>query len=138
MGNPFGARSISEFWGSRWNSFVGTSIRYTVFKPLQSLLIHPLIASTAAFFVSAILHEYLLWSTRCKATGENTLFFVLQALIGFVDVLIVKAFKGRYSWVDGLRRVILFGGLILTAPLFLNPFTRCGLFTEVFKVPTFV
>jgi hypothetical protein len=79
--NPFAARSVADFWGRRWNLWMSDWFRYAMFAPLRR---RPVLAVWLIFFLSGILHEYVLNLGLWLVTGKNffgtmMLYFLLQA-----------------------------------------------------------
>lgn len=79
--NPFAARSVADFWGRRWNLWMSDWFRYAMFTPLRR---RPVLAVWLIFFLSGLLHEYVLnlglWLvTGQKLFGTMMLYFLLQA-----------------------------------------------------------
>ncbi|MEO6035832.1 MAG: MBOAT family protein [Verrucomicrobiota bacterium] len=79
--NPFAARSVAEFWGRRWNLWMSDWFRYVIFTPLRR---RPMLAVWLIFFLSGLLHEYVLnlglwWVTGKNLFGTMMIYFLLQA-----------------------------------------------------------
>jgi hypothetical protein len=80
--NPFAARTVADFWGRRWNLWMSDWFRFAIFAPLRR---RPGLALWLIFFVSGVLHEYVLNLTLWIVTGKNLfgtmmLYFLLQAV----------------------------------------------------------
>lgn len=100
--NPFAARSVADFWGHRWNLWVSDWFRHVVFKPLRR---RPVLAVWLVFFLSGLLHEYVLNLTLWLVTGQKLfgsmlLYFLLQA----AGVMMERRFKNGpgkivFTWV---------------------------------------
>jgi hypothetical protein len=78
--NPFAARSVADFWGRRWNLWMSDWFRYAIFAPLRR---RPVLAVWLIFFISGLLHEYVLnltlWIvTDRKLFGTMMIYFLLQ------------------------------------------------------------
>ncbi len=76
------AKSLSDFWGRRWNLWVSDWFRQVIFYPLQ---VHPVLALLLVFLASGILHEWAINVPLYIVTGRNcfgsmTVYFLLQAL----------------------------------------------------------
>jgi hypothetical protein len=108
--SPIQAKSLSEFWGKRWDKAVQMMLRDTVFTPLRTAY-GLTVAVWVTFAASGILHVWaLLWAgmptTLC---GYMMLFFVLQPVL--------LELERRLTLRSGWRLI-----LAVTAPLFLEPF----------------
>lgn len=92
--NPFAAASLAEFWGRRWNLLVSNCLRETVYNPVLTLLernlrvskeqrrfdVAKLVAMQAAFLVSGLMHELLVYYASQEVTWEMMSFFVVQGV----------------------------------------------------------
>jgi hypothetical protein len=108
--NPFAARSVADFWGRRWNLWMSDWFRYAVFSPLRRW---PVLAVWLIFFLSGVLHEYVLNLTLWIVTGQKLfgtmmLYFLLQA----AGVLLERRFLENHP-----RANMLFTWLIVFAPV---------------------
>jgi len=79
---PLFAKSLSEFWGRRWNVWTSEWFRQVIFRPLQA---RPVLALFLVFLTSGIFHEWavnvpLYIVTGKKYFGFMTLYFLLQAV----------------------------------------------------------
>jgi len=87
------AKSISDFWGRRWNVWVSEWFRQIIFRPLQN---RPVLALFAVFLTSGVLHELtinvpLYIVTGRKYFGWMTLYYLLQP----VGILIERKTRNR-------------------------------------------
>jgi hypothetical protein len=78
--NPIAARTVAEFWGQRWNLWISDWFRYVLFKPLRR---RPVLALWIIFFLSGVMHEYVLnlalwWVTGTTLFGTMMIYFLLQ------------------------------------------------------------
>jgi len=79
MINPVAARSLSEFWGKRWNRAFRDLIHPLVFKPmLRKYGAAP--ALWICFIVSGLIHELMISVPAGGGYGFPTLYFIIQAL----------------------------------------------------------
>ena len=77
MNRPLAARSLSEFWGRRWNmAFRDLAHRY-VFAPLSNLC-GPRSAVLFGFLVSGLVHDAVISLPAGGGFGGPTLFFAVQ------------------------------------------------------------
>jgi hypothetical protein len=116
---PYLARSVTEFWGLRWNRIVGTWLRLNVLKPLVRRR-HPRAGVAAAFAVSGLIHGYLAltelpWPWAALMAG----FFLAQLPLVLIERAL--ALPRRHP---ALARAWTVAGLALTSPLFTAPMLR--------------
>ena len=84
---PWRARTIAEFWGTRWNCWWSDWLRQVCFRPFRR---RPIAGITVAFTASAILHEALinipLWLVyHHNLFGTMLLYFMIQGTGMFVE-----------------------------------------------------
>ena len=108
--HPILSRSLSEFWGKRWNRAVGRWLHDNAFRPVAVRLGIPA-GVLAAFVVSALLHfiPLLLISNLAAATWMGS-FFVLHGILVLVES------KLRIG-----GRVLTIATFLVTAPMFVGP-----------------
>jgi hypothetical protein len=107
------AKSLSEFWGRRWNVWTSDMFRQIIFRPLQS---HPTLALVTVFLVSGVFHEWAINVPLYVVTGRNCfgsmiLYFLLQAS----GILIERRVRNR-----GVRILLLWLFVFGAAPIFMN------------------
>lgn len=107
------ARSLSEFWGRRWNVWTSDWFRQIIFRPLQS---RPVLALVLVFFASGVFHEWVInvplyVVTRKNCFGSMILYFFLQAL----GILIERKVRNR-----GVRVLFVWLFAFGAAPLLVN------------------
>lgn len=107
------AKSLSEFWGRRWNVWTSDWFRQIIFRPVQT---RPVFALFLVFLTSGILHElvinvplYIVTGKKCF--GSMTLYFLLQAL----GILIERATHNR-----GVRILLVWIFVFGAVPLMVN------------------
>lgn len=113
---PWRMSDLADFWGRRWNRFVGDTLAVEVFRPL-ALHLGRGGAVLLTFFMSGVLHEVLLGVAANAPDGRYMAFFLAQG----VAVLVSSAlFPGRGRGVGSRlgRRLAAWGALLATAPLF--------------------
>lgn len=108
--NPFAARTVADFWGCRWNLWMSDWFRYVLFAPLRR---RPVLALWLIFFLSGLLHEYVLNLALWLVTGEKLfgtmmLYFLLQA----AGIMLERRFLKRDARIN-----ILFTWLIVFVPV---------------------
>jgi hypothetical protein len=77
MTAPFRARSLAEFWSTRWNTAFSTPVRRLVLLPLARR-IGLSGAGFLVFLISGLLHELVISLPARGGFGLPTLYFVLQ------------------------------------------------------------
>jgi len=107
------ARSLSEFWGQRWNVWASDWFRQIIFRPLQA---RPVLALFVVFLVSGVLHEWVInvplyLVTGRKCFGSMILYFLLQA----IGILIERRTRNR-----GVRILLVWLFVFGAAPLMVN------------------
>ena len=110
---PWAANDLADFWGRRWNRFVGRTLALEVFAPVKRRVGRPA-GVFAAFLASGLLHEALFRGSTPGPAGRYVAFFLLHGL-GVVLTARVPAVtpRGRAA-----RRVAAWAFLLATAPLF--------------------
>lgn len=120
---PALATSPREFWGKRWNRFVGRFAFRHIFLPLGGIR-RPVAATLAVFSFSGLIHEFLIagslgaWSPYA---GWTLSFFLLQGL-----VVSIQTHRERIKRPIGtdhrLAAIVLHHvWLVATSPLFFIP-----------------
>ncbi|MBT3342545.1 MAG: hypothetical protein HN712_17285 [Gemmatimonadetes bacterium] len=112
--NPLTSGSVAEFWGRRWNRWIGGWLRSQFFRPLRH---HPYAALFCAFIASGLWHELVFHLPVYLAGytvpfGSMLLYFLLQPLGWCGD----RALR-RYPL---LRRCWAWIAVVGPAPLLLN------------------
>lgn len=112
---PLNSKSISDFWGNRWNRWVSPWLSLAGRKFSSS----PSIQMMMAFLLSGIFHELMFNLPFQIATGEVVygnmlMFFIFQAIAVYIDRRYLKGFP------TALRRCWLWVTLIFSSPLFLE------------------
>jgi hypothetical protein len=112
---PYAAVSIADFWGRRWNTWLGEFFRVHIFTPLRR---RPLSGLVVVFLASGLLHEvvidlplYLRIGRNCF--GDQLAYFALQGLGVALDARIPR----ERRW---LRRGLLWVVVVAPAPLIIN------------------
>jgi len=110
MHAPATATSLSDFWGKRWNLGFRQLTHGLVFKPVRERF--GLAAATlSAFFVSGVIHDFVISFPARGGYGLPTAYFVLQG----AGVLMERSSIGRIlrmnSGVRGWLFVVIWAGL---------------------------
>jgi len=113
---PYRSRSLSEFWGRRWNIGAATALRALFFAPLAHR--SPALALFTTFAASAVLHAYI----AAVALGVRpalmwAAFFLVQPLM----IVIERQWRVQH-WPRSLGRTWTALTLALTSPLLVVPF----------------
>ena len=107
------AKSVSEFWGRRWNVWTSEWFRQIIFRPLHR---RPVLALVMVFLASGVLHELVINVPLYVVTGKNRfgsmiLYFLLQA----VGILIERRIRNR-----GVRILLVWLFVFGASPLLVN------------------
>lgn len=147
MHNPMlTSRSISEFWGERWNLVIHGALKRGVFKPMYQWSNSRYCAVLSTFFMSGLFHEYLLYVTMTfpgnvdyppPCYGKNTAFMLWNAMTTTLEALLLRPLAKRIVSKDVSRRIptfILSIYVLCTAMgiahWFIHPYTKAGLFSD--------
>ena len=114
MRKPLRARSLSEFWGSRWNLGFRQLSRDFVFQPLR-----PWVgiagATVAAFLASGLVHDLVISVPAGGAYGLPTAYFGLQGL----GVILERSKVGMRVGLGASLLGRAFAVLVAAGPVFL-------------------
>jgi alginate O-acetyltransferase complex protein AlgI len=107
------AKSLSDFWGRRWNVWMSDWFRQIIFSPLKA---HPVFALLLVFLVSGVLHEWVINVPLFIVTGRNCFgsmiaYFLLQAL----GILLERKTRNEH-----VRRLLVWLFVFGAAPLIVN------------------
>lgn len=122
MNNPPAAKSVSEYWGRRWNTAFRDLTHKFLFRPLSHRL-GPKGALVIGFLFSGLVHDLVISVPAGGGYGGPTLFFVVQA----AGMLIERSRGGRKLGLGRGWRGWLFTMVILIGPawlLFHPPFAK--------------
>lgn len=145
MDNPLFSTSLRDFWSLRWNTVIQRCLKRIAFEPVVSILHGKpgekiptwilMCGAFATFFVSACMHEWLIFvMTTIPSTFEQFVFFLLHGMLSIAETWIVSTIAKTtgYKVLDDTPWIILFIYHVFiqlwTMPLFFNPFIRDGLF----------
>jgi predicted DCC family thiol-disulfide oxidoreductase YuxK len=93
MDGPLRSKSVSEFWGRRWNGAFNRLALDFVFRPLTRRH-ETRIAILAAFLVSGLIHELVISLPAGAGYGLPTAYFLLQG-IGILTERALPQVRGR-------------------------------------------
>ena len=113
---PWRMDGLADFWGRRWNRFVGDTLALEIFRPVERMSGRG-IAVLAAFLASGLLHEALIGVAARAPDGRYLAFFLAQ---GGAILLFARLLPGRGSTAGSrlARRAAAWAVLLATAPLF--------------------
>lgn len=119
---PIAARSVSEFWGRRWNTAFRDLTHRFLFRPLTALR-GASAALTLGFLFSGVVHDLVISLPANAGYGGPTLYFALQGAAIFLERSTLGVWIGLGSgWVGWTFTMV-----CLAAPLpllFHAPFVR--------------
>lgn len=122
--SPLHSRSLTEFWGRRWNLAFSEMTAVAVYRPVAARLGRPA-ATAVAFVFSGLLHELALSVPVRAGYGWPLLYFLLHGSL----VLVERRWQrlGRPVERYGLlARVWTLGWLALPLPLLFHPYFLRG------------
>jgi len=115
---PWAAKDLPEFWGTRWNRFVGRTLALEVYAPVKARTGRAL-AVVAAFFMSGVFHE-VLYGLPAFADGRYVAFFLAHGVATLSVGALVAGRRGRRPGLArrATARALSWAVLLATAPLF--------------------
>jgi hypothetical protein len=123
MEKPVLARSLSDFWGRRWNLAFRDVMHGFVFRPLAPVA-GGIWATVAVFVVSGIIHDAVISYASGAGWGLPTLYFLIQALALFVERSRVGRRlglgRGLVGWLFAVAVVVGPAGLLFHGPFIAN------------------
>jgi hypothetical protein len=141
---PYFAKSLQEFWGERWNVNTQYCIKRLSYDKVHLYLNfipktgRNILATMAAFLLSALMHEWILWSIDHESsTFEQFIFFLLHGVLLIIEKWTIRIFynvTGK-NLLKVTPKIVLMAYthivLLLTCPLMLNPYIRCNVFKNI-------
>lgn len=117
---PFLSLSLREFWGQRYNRFVGTVFKESIFEPIRSEFSSSTIGGLTTFIFSGLLHVHIAHVVfDDKSILFSTfMFFALHGIICSLEANIKFQFPEYISWL--LTHIF----LLLTSPIIIGPFIK--------------
>jgi len=119
---PIASRSVTEFWGRRWNRAFRDLTNRWLFRPLVRPL-GPAAALMAGFIVSGLIHDVVISLPARGGYGLPTLYFVIQG----AALLVERSDWGQAIGLGHGVRGWIFCILVVLVPcglLFHGPFLR--------------
>jgi alginate O-acetyltransferase complex protein AlgI len=117
MNAPWRSKSLSEFWGRRWNGAFNSLVLDLLFRRFARS-IGPVRATLTAFLISGLLHELVISLPACAGYGLPTAYFLLQGW----SVIAQRAFGMRGGLAGWLFTMAIVAGPAFW--LFHPPFVR--------------
>ncbi|ORX45839.1 hypothetical protein DM01DRAFT_1339790 [Hesseltinella vesiculosa] len=146
---PWLAHSPYELWSKRWHQMFRGGFMKLAYQPVRSLFrskkyaaLGRFLAAMAVFLASGLMHEYVLVSMVGPSRlayqqfyksilGQQVLFFLLQGLstiLTFPGSSLATRFGSKIpGWLATPLTVL---WVVVTAPLFVDPYLRIGLHLE--------
>lgn len=113
---PWMAKSLSEFWGRRWNTWVRDWIM-TLTKPVTK--VNSKIAPLYSFLISGLFHEVMVSLPYYLATGNSVFGYMISYFfIQLIGMRLEKRFKKLMNPL--ISRCYTWAVIILPVPLFIN------------------
>jgi len=126
MNHPLRSRSVSEFWGRRWNDGFHKIAHAFIYKPIRKRS-NPLAGGMAAFLFSGLIHELVISVPAGGCYGFPAAYFLLQFAGMQVERSAVGTRLGLRSGIPGwLFTVVITAGPAygLFHPWFLDGVTK--------------
>lgn len=129
---PALSASPKEFWGKRWNRFVGKFAFRHVFLPLGGIR-QPMAATLVVFLFSGLMHEFLVagaagqWSPYA---GWTLAFFLLQGLAVCGQTHFERVGRPLGPSHRGVAIVLNHVWLVATCPLFFIPLDHASRYSD--------
>jgi D-alanyl-lipoteichoic acid acyltransferase DltB (MBOAT superfamily) len=92
---PLRSRSLTEFWGRRWNLAFSEMTALGIYRPLEPRVGRPA-AIVTAFFASGLLHEIAISLPVNRGFGLPLSYFALHGLLRLAEQRLERA--GRPVW----------------------------------------
>jgi hypothetical protein len=118
---PLRSRSLTEFWGRRWNLAFSEMTALGIYRPLEPRVGRPA-AMAAAFLASGLLHEIAISLPVNRGFGLPLSYFALHGLLRLAELGLERAGHSisRHAWIG--RAWTLFWLALPLPILFHRPF----------------
>jgi len=114
--SPQRSRSLSEFWGARWNRAFSEMAQVAVHRPLVTRT-GPTVTTMVVFLFSGVLHEMALSVPVRRDFGLPMLYFTLHGVLSLVEKRLGFGVRGAASSRSAWGVVWTLGWVLLPAPL---------------------
>ncbi|GBB83239.1 hypothetical protein RclHR1_00100043 [Rhizophagus clarus] len=135
---PYLSTSPRDLWSFRWQLFLNGSFKELAYLPARNIFINKskklgdAIGVLAAFTMSAILHEYIIFVFFNKCSGDNLFFFILHGIIFVIWEGVIGSTKEteegfseeKITMKKILRWSIMLMIILFTIPGFAEPYVR--------------
>jgi hypothetical protein len=113
--NPLKSKSLSEFWGRRWNTWCEDWLRQVIYTPLRS---HRFLAILIVFLFTGLTHELLInlptfLIIQKNLFGSMIAYFIFQAAGLSLDKTLIKNHAK-------IQRIFLWVVVLIPSPLVIN------------------
>ncbi|CAF3009687.1 unnamed protein product [Rotaria socialis] len=130
---PFTSCSIREFWSRRWNLFVKHLLHRISFIVIPnwvgvSQTMSNTIRGLISFVLSGILHELLFVMSTGQWSGKNLAFFLLHAVLVTIEIIWDRRRRTVQSTQQFFRWLQTMAVMLITSPLFFDPWIEAGYF----------
>jgi hypothetical protein len=89
MNRPLASRSVTDFWGRRWNRAFRDLTYPAIFRPLATRY-GPATGTLAVFVFSGLVHELVISIPAGGGFGRPTFYFLLQGLVVLTENQFIK------------------------------------------------
>ena len=119
---PIFSLSLRSFWGQRYNRFVSTVLKESVFEPICWKYSSQSMAALITFIVSGLFHVHMVFvaSADVEHLFPTFIFFFLHGVACYLEGYIPNQFPVLLRW------LLTNAFLLLTGPLVLDPFIKKG------------
>ena len=136
---PFFATSLRDFWSRRWNAYVKALLHCTSFVVIPKLTgtdktMKNMTKGFIAFALSAVFHEYLYLVSYNRWAGKNAIFFLLHGVLIALEITSQSQKKTTYQMGKLSGWVRTMGILLITSPLFFDPWIEVNYFVNLKKM----
>ncbi|RIA87667.1 hypothetical protein C1645_827453 [Glomus cerebriforme] len=120
---PYLSKNPRELWSIRWHQLFHEFFIEIGYKPtcyifsFASIKLQKLFGTLAAFAISGILHEYILYSSNRYFTLEQMTYFLFNAIFMVIWESLWKEIKNS---------IFMTFFILLSLPWFIEPYIRCG------------